>query len=231
MSAENQMPVGSTSASPTTAGVMLTLVNKPLLVGCIFFGLGTSAGASPNDLEVISSQCIERSTTAGGAINSGESVVAAISELRRISGLTWEQLARLFRVSRRSVHFWASGRPMTAGNEEHLQRVLAAVRKLDRGSASSTRALLFRMAGDGSLPFDLLAAREYDRVVSALSSGAVRDDTASRSSSRTSKLSSEARAARAPRPPEELVDAYQDRIHPTSGRLLFSKPIIRPRRK
>ncbi len=40
------------------------------------------------------------------------------------------------------------------------------------------------------------------------------------------KLSAEARAARAPRPPEELVDALQDRIHPTSGRLIDAKPIV-----
>lgn len=39
------------------------------------------------------------------------------------------------------------------------------------------------------------------------------------------KLSEEAWAARAPRPPEELVGALQDRIHPTSGRLLDAKPI------
>ena len=36
--------------------------------------------------------------------------------------------------------------------------------------------------------------------------------------------------ARTPRPPEELVDALQDRIHPASGRLLAAKPIkIHPR--
>lgn len=45
------------------------------------------------------------------------------------------------------------------------------------------------------------------------------------------KLSEEARAARAPRPPEELVGALQDRIHPTSGRLLAAKPIATTRRK
>ena len=39
------------------------------------------------------------------------------------------------------------------------------------------------------------------------------------------KHSEEARAARAPRAPEELVGALQDRIHPTSGRLLAAKPI------
>ena len=30
----------------------------------------------------------------------------------------------------------------------------------------------------------------------------------------------------APRPPEELVGALQDRIHPASGRLLAAKPVI-----
>lgn len=34
--------------------------------------------------------------------------------------------------------------------------------------------------------------------------------------------------ARAPRPPEEMVGALQDRIHPASGRLRFSKPIKTP---
>lgn len=43
------------------------------------------------------------------------------------------------------------------------------------------------------------------------------------------KLSEEARAARAPRAPEELVGALQDRIHPTSGRLLAAKPIATDR--
>lgn len=47
----------------------------------------------------------------------------------------------------------------------------------------------------------------------------------------STKLSKEARAARAPRPPEELVGALQDRIHPTSGRLLAAKPIATTRRK
>jgi len=41
-------------------------------------------------------------------------------------------------------------------------------------------------------------------------------------------LSDEAKAARCPPPPEELVGALQDRIHPTSGRLLDTKPIKPP---
>lgn len=44
------------------------------------------------------------------------------------------------------------------------------------------------------------------------------------------EVSERARAARRPPPPEELVGALQDRIHPTSGRLLSAKKINkRPR--
>lgn len=45
------------------------------------------------------------------------------------------------------------------------------------------------------------------------------------------KLSEEACAARAPRAPEELVGALQNRVHPTSGRLLSAKPIATTQRK
>ena len=51
-----------------------------------------------------------------------EATRKAVSELRRISGLTWEQLAWLFGVSRRSVHFWASGKPF----ERHQPRAAHA---------------------------------------------------------------------------------------------------------
>ena len=39
----------------------------------------------------------------------GGTVRQEIAELRSLSGLTWEQTARLLGVTRRSVHFWASG--------------------------------------------------------------------------------------------------------------------------
>lgn len=43
--------------------------------------------------------------------------------------------------------------------------------------------------------------------------------------------SAEVRAARAPRPPGEMVGALQDRLNPASGRLLAAKPVRPPRRK
>jgi hypothetical protein len=104
---------------------------------------------------------------------------------------------------------------MAPSNEERLQRVLAVVRKIDRGAASTNRTALLGVRENGNTPFDLLVAGDYEAFVSLLGAGEAPGVI-------PSKLSEETRA---PRPPEELVGALQDRIHPTSGRLLAAKPI------
>mgnify|MGYP001033703407 CR=1 FL=1 len=131
---------------------------------------------------------------------------SAIMELRRLSGLTWEQLATLFGVARRSLHFWASGKPVNAPNEERLRRVLAAIRKTDRGLAAKNRAILFEER-DGVVPFDLLARGEVDMFVELVEVGP------GRRKPKLTPLSAEAQAVRRPRPPEELVGALQDQVH------------------
>lgn len=204
--------------STSAGGAMRRQVREPVLVGFMLAALGTSAAPSlPPEMAPQWLRPVAQ-TTAGAAAVVAASAGAAIGELRRRSGLTWAQLARLFKVSRRSLHFWASGKAMARENEEHLQRLLAVVRKVDRGSASENRALLLGAQQDGSLPFDLLAEREYDRVVTLLGPG-------SGKAAPRSKLSAEARAVRAPRPPQELVGALQDRVHPASGRLRAAKSV------
>jgi DNA-binding transcriptional regulator YiaG len=136
---------------------------------------------------------------------------SAIMELRRLSGLTWDQLARLFGVTPRSLHFWASGKPPTPANEERLNRLLVTMRKLDRGSARENRSLLLSVRKDGLIPFDLLVAGQYEQVLALL--GSRRTSVRSKSS----PLSAEARRARQPLPPEELVGALPDRPHKDTG--------------
>jgi DNA-binding transcriptional regulator YiaG len=195
--------------STSADGAMLRQL-QPVILGCMLAGFGTSTAYALPSSGAPQWQCRLEQTTAGAPVATPEPAGAAIGELRRISGLTWDQLARVFGVSRRSLHFWASGKPMAPSNEEHLQRVLAVVRKSDRGSASANRAALLAGREDGLLPFDLLVAKEYERVSSLLGEGG-----AQRAS--LPKLSKEARAARAPRPPEELVGALQDRVHRDTG--------------
>ena len=48
-----------------------------------------------------------------------ESTAEAVMEIRRRSGLTWEELGDLFDVSRRSVHHWANGKSVTASHDSN----------------------------------------------------------------------------------------------------------------
>ena len=203
----------------SAAGAMLgRQVRGPaVLLFILSSSIGTSAGyALPTNTAL--QLPVAYRTTAGGLISVAVPAGTAIGELRRLSGLTWDQLARLFNVSRRSLHFWASGESMAPSNEEHLQRLLALVRKVDRGSASANRAMLLGAREDGILPFDLLASRDYERALSLLGPGEGRRVS-------PPKLSEEARKARAPQQPEELVGALQNRIHRDDGRTRAAKSV------
>lgn len=135
----------------------------------------------------------------------------ALSELRRLSGLTWEQLAEVIRVSRRTLHLWASGKPINATNEGHLRRLLATLRQADRGTAQANRAMLLTDR-DGTIPIDLLVAGRYDEFLRLVGEGAGRRRMA------MTPLSPEAREARRPLSPDELAGALHDRVHRDVGR-------------
>ena len=162
----------------------------------------------------------ESDTTASGPSRDGvvtqmeigtEATRKAVSELRRISGLTWEQLAGLFGVSRRSVHFWASGKPLNATNHQRLMRVLDVVRGADRGTARSTRAALLD-AREGTTAFELLADQRFREARVVLGRGRASLVPV------LTQLSAAAWAARKPLPLDELYDAKSDRVHQEPGR-------------
>jgi len=203
----SQTSKDSTSAAGTFFARQL---REPLVVGVIVVGFGTSTQALPA-IVAFQAPRPHQQTNSGFSVELREPAPAAIAELRRLTGSTWEQLARLFNVSRRSVHFWASGSKMTAENSAHLERVLDTVRLIDRGSITENRAALLATRDDGSTLLDQLAAGNYDVVISALGHGRQRVASA------TIVLSPAAKAARMPRPPEELVDALQDRVHEDAG--------------
>jgi DNA-binding transcriptional regulator YiaG len=146
-----------------------------------------------------------------------KSTQQAVNELRKLSGLTWEQIATLFNVSRRSVHFWASGEALSSANEEKLNRTLDTVEYISRGSASSNRSLLMGIADDGKSYLELLAAGEFDRVKHLLGAG-----NAS-AKPKLGQLSPAAELLRVPPNPADLVDALQDSIHQEVGKSRVAK--------
>ncbi|NOT27356.1 MAG: helix-turn-helix transcriptional regulator [Acidobacteria bacterium] len=214
--------VGVAADSTSACGAMLVRpIREPALVGLILIGLGTStAGAVPVPTPLVG---LHASTSAGHAVSDVRISSAALTELRRRSGLTWEQISRLFGVSRRALHFWASGKAMTPANEEHLQRVLAVLRRIDRGSPETTRAALVQGDPDGVSPFDLLGAGRYEQAASAATAVPQVDLSSPRWPSQT------VLSGRTPRPPADLVNALQDRpnVRSTTARSASSVKVRR----
>ncbi len=194
-----------------------------LVVGGCLPALGTSSAAPavpladgyllpPASSSGGSSWCAPEGQAGSDFLRPGagvESVQTALLELRRLSGLTWDQLARLFGVSRRSLHFWASGAAVSASHEEQVQRVLAVLRQVDRGTAAENRALMLQPSPDGALPFDDLAEGRFDMALAHMGAGA---GVGRRLISATA-LSTEAQSARKPPAPDQLVDTLHDRVH------------------
>lgn len=89
---------------------------------------------------------------------SARSIVAsdqeAISRLHEASGLTWDQLAKAFGVSRRTLHLWAAGARLNAANSERLHRVLSEVERLPGTTADERRTALLWNSADGVSIYD-----------------------------------------------------------------------------
>jgi len=151
-------------------------------------------------------------TNSGVRAPDPQSSSSALMELRRISGLTWDQLAHLFGVTRRSLHFWASGKPLSPAHEERLHKLLAMLRKLNRGSAKENRSLLLSVQDGGVIPYDHLLEEQYEDAFSLLGPG----PTLSRP--QPSALSIASRVARKPPMPADLAGAMQDRVHKEVGK-------------
>ena len=143
--------------------------------------------------------------------DASETTRRAISELRRIGGLTWAELGLLFGVSPQSIHSWASGGTLRAITEQHLLQVVDIVRGADRGDARSNRMALFAMA-DGETPFELLACQKFEEARAMLGPGP------GRRRPELTALDDATKAERRPPPPEELIDALNDSVHQDLGR-------------
>lgn len=134
-----------------------------------------------------------------------ESTGEAVLEIRRRSGLTWEELGHLFGVSRRSAHHWASGKPVTPEHERMIRRMLASIRRLDQGNQAATRARL--LAVDENLGASVLELLKEGRFGEA----GGRTDSKRSPGHRPVPLSREAREGRRPPAPALLLEADQVR--------------------
>ena len=93
-----------------------------------------------------------------------QSVSSCLYETRRLSGLTWQELADTFGVARRSVHLWVNGGNITPNNENTVREFLQTIRHIYSGTARATRDFLMTVGADGLSPFDMLKDGRYEAV-------------------------------------------------------------------
>jgi transcriptional regulator with XRE-family HTH domain len=102
------------------------------------------------------------------AVSDTRSLRESVILLRNLSGLTWEQLAKLFGVSRRAVHLWASGGRMNSYHAELLGRVLSSVSMIEADTPTQRREMILAPGPDGRTLYEaLVAERGGQRGVNA----------------------------------------------------------------
>lgn len=106
---------------------------------------------------------------AGGGRDGPLGPARTVAEIRRVSGLVWEEIAGLFGVTRRTVHNWAGGTGMTRRRQEQARRLLDAMRRMGRGTDGSARELLMQAgAPGGRTRFDLLKEGSYEQALAGV---------------------------------------------------------------
>jgi hypothetical protein len=130
-----------TANTSVPASIPLQNVDATTYRGPIAFGLGDSGSAEFREVA-----------------DPVQDLAPAIREVRDSVGLTWEQLALLFGVSRRAVHHWANGSKMTGKHAQRLGELRRAFAALPGTDPESRRAALFTPANDGYSTFDRLRA-------------------------------------------------------------------------
>ena len=154
-----------------------------------------------------------RTGTQGATVVAPLSTDRALYLLKRLSGLTSEQLATALNVSRRTVHSWANGSALAEANERHLRDVLSVLQYIDRGTGRENRALLLFADLQGSSPLDALSSGRYEEVKSRIGEGQGRIAPA--------PITREERAAHRTLRPDVLVSSQDDSVRRaiTQGRL------------
>lgn len=194
--------------STSSAGSQCVAEHHMISIGGALITSGTTASRTADQ----SLDYITATQTNSGLMVYTVSQTSAIFEIRRRTALTWDQVACLFDVSRRSVHFWASGKAMNAANEEKLNLLVRTIRYIDRGTSRSTRTALMSAMKDGTIPFELLVHGEFDEVMGRLGQGKGRDEMA------MTALSTKPIPVAALPSPEQLVGALHDTVHKVLGR-------------
>lgn len=100
---------------------------------------------------------------------------AAMQDLRRHSGLRWEELADSLGVSRRAVHHWVKGGQVSALHAKLIEDLAALVAEYEEATPEATRARLLAPTQTGPAPLTAFRAEARPKRSVPLSTLSVAD--------------------------------------------------------
>jgi DNA-binding transcriptional regulator YiaG len=139
----------SSAVGVAPPGFPFTTTSVPQLAQGSTLGLSVSYVQTTSGLPALSAR----------SDSSPASLAQRIAELRALTGLTTDQVGRLFGVSRRSVHNWINGNAMAPQHEERAAKILSIVRVLPGNSPTERRAALLDSSRGMSLFHELVGSR------------------------------------------------------------------------
>jgi transcriptional regulator with XRE-family HTH domain len=134
----------------------------------------TPADAAAMQAATIESRTLPAMPSAPPAVEPSAAVPALLQRLRRVSGLSWGEVAAAVGVSRRTIHNWLSGARVASVHLARLAELDRLVNAVAAGSAHDTRARLLQAGPHGrslleEMAFNSRPARR--RPISTLSVG------------------------------------------------------------
>lgn len=223
-SAEREAEVGTSSAPSSWR--RQTSLSSPIQ---IWLSSGTAGSSSlPDDVAFNCLACLESDhlfeeggTTFGAAPPERTSPTAdAVLDIRRRTGLTWQQLARVFDVDRRSLHFWAKGSRPSAAHAERLELVRAILRQVDAGDPEHTRQRLFTSVRSQGSILELLEQKKDREALESVRWILQGPQRTSRRDRRPPALPEQERDARRVFSPLELLETIRESEEQTRSRLI-----------
>lgn len=205
----------------TGAGSVAKVIGVLVVASMLGSSTTSSASSSPAPIERTSA-VPSNALLPSSKKESTPSTARGILAIRQVANLTWDETARIFGVSRRSVHLWANGRHPSGDQERKLNKVLGILSSYQYLGPSSLRERLMASATPGTLYFDLLCKDEFETFQNHFAP----ENGTGQSPARSLSLDV---SRYTPQPPIPLLEALQDR--PVLGGKAIAKKSVRRKRE
>ena len=166
-------------APGSTSNQLLPKIAPALLPPVLAFTLLTGGPATtlqfeafaPAQTSIVQEQAAFTMPT--GTTERAEEVLPELAKsmrsLRRRSGLTWDELARILGVSRRTLYNWSVGGQISAAHARILADIVGLIHEVDTGDPKLTRSRLLAPTNSGSTLYtQLVQRRRFEPQVSDL---------------------------------------------------------------